>query len=170
MTLFSNYDRVNVATTTTKGKSLFAKIPIEKGEIIMILNGQIVRFATDYTIPIDHALWIEPRVPGTLAQFLCHSCEPNAGIKNRTLLVAMRDIDVGEEITTNYAFLGYEYGHERTVSGSESLQMDVTCLCGTARCAGVLQCYKNMPTAWREQYREFISDYLLDEARYPYVP
>jgi uncharacterized protein len=35
--------------------------------------------------------------------FIKHSCEPNVGFAGNTVLVAMRDISPGEELTTDYA-------------------------------------------------------------------
>ena len=50
-----------------------------------------------------------------------HSCEPNVGFGGNVVLVAMRDIAAGEELTTDYAlFDDYEGG------------MD--CACGTPSC------------------------------------
>ncbi len=168
--LFENSDHVVVKDTDAKGKSLFTKYGFRKDEVIIVITGKVVAYATDYTIPIDHELKIEPRDPGSVAQYLCHSCEPNAGIKNRTLLVALRDLQEGEEILVSYASLGYEYGKEKTLDGTEASELDLTCRCGTKSCTGRLQCYKEMPPEWRAKYRDYISDYLLDDMRYPYIP
>src|SRR3712207_7030431 len=35
--------------------------------------------------------------------FINHSCEPNVGFAGNVVLIAMRDIDAGEELTTDYA-------------------------------------------------------------------
>jgi hypothetical protein len=41
--------------------------------------------------------------------FLNHSCEPNVGFRGNIVLVAMRDIEAREELTTDYAlFDDYE--------------------------------------------------------------
>lgn len=106
MSLFNNAEHVEVKDTTGKGLSLFAVHDFKKDEVVFVAGGKIVNYATDYTIPIDHELKFEPRIPGNEAQYLCHSCEPNIGIHDRTLFVAMRDIQKGEEVVTNYAFFG----------------------------------------------------------------
>lgn len=167
--LFNDSENVEVRETDIKGKSLFTKHDFKKGDIVLIASGKIVTHATDYTIPIGDILKIDPQDPGSLSQFICHSCEPNVGIKNRNLFIAMRDIKRGEEVLTNYAFLGYEYGHESKQNGNEKLSIDLTCCCGENNCNGKLQCYKNMPPEWRLKYREYISDYLLDDIKYPYI-
>ena len=92
--------------------------PFTKGEIVLVASGRIVTYHTDYTIPIDTDLMIEPRIQeGNPAAYLCHSCDPNVGVRDRSLFVAMRDIGVGEEIRTHYGFIGYEFGHEMTADG-----------------------------------------------------
>jgi SET domain len=35
--------------------------------------------------------------------FINHSCEPNVGFAGNIVLIAMRDISPGEELTTDYA-------------------------------------------------------------------
>lgn len=167
---FDANEVLEVEEAGAKGKSLFAKKDFQKGDLVFVVYGAIVNYHTDYTIPIDHNLMIEPRTPGSPGQFLCHSCDPNIGVKNRTLFVAMRDIKKGEEVVTNYAFLGYDYGNEKSLDGTKSLNLDVTCACGSANCEGIWGSYKHLSPEKRTLWREYISDYLLDDKRYPYVP
>lgn len=167
--LFNEQDHVEVRETSSKGKSLFAKHNFKKGDLVFIATGKIITYPTDYTIPVDENLYIEPRSPGSLAQFICHSCDPNVGVNDRNLFVAMRDIYKDEEILTSYAFLGYEYGEEKSRDGKEELSLELTCHCGAKNCNGKLQCYKYMPPEWRREYREYISEYLSDDSKYPYV-
>lgn len=96
-----------------------------------------------------------------MAQYVNHSCEPNIGVKNRSVFVAMRDISKGEELVTSYAFLGYEYGKEMTVDGKEKVEVNRKCNCGTKSCTGYLQCYKDMSEERKVKYKEYIFDYLL---------
>lgn len=161
---------VEIRETKERGLSLFAKVDFRKGDIVLIAFGRIIPYATDYTIPIDYNLYIEPRGSGSPAQYINHSCEPNIGVKDRSIFVAMRDIYKGEEVIPSYAFLGYEYGKEMTIDGRKGIVVDRTCRCGTPSCTGRLQCYKEMPPEWRSKYKEYISDYLLDYKKYPFVP
>lgn len=54
---------------------------------------------------------------------LDHSCEPNVGFGGNTVPVAMRDIQRGEELTTDYALFD---DYDRQIS--------CACACGTSRC------------------------------------
>jgi len=165
------HENIEVKESPGKGKSLFAKRDFKKDEIVFVAFGKIVDYHTDYTIPIDHDLMIEPRTPeGNLVQYICHSCEPNVGIQDRSLFVAMRDIAQGEEIVTNYAFLGYEFGKEMNEDGQGRKAFDRTCRCGTKSCKGTMQAYKDLDPEEREKHRNYISDYLLDDEKYPYNP
>jgi len=50
--------------------------------------------------------------------FINHSCEPNVGFAGNVVLVAMRDIEAGEELTTDYAmFDDYEGRSTAPVGG-----------------------------------------------------
>lgn len=168
--LFNNLDNVEVKDTHKYGYSLFAKRNFKKDELVFVASGKIVNYHTDYTIPIDHNLMIEPRLPLSPAAFLCNSCNPNLGVKGRTHFVAMRKIKKGEELCTNYAFLGYDYGEEKSISGKKGKVIDLSCKCGAKNCRGKLGCYKTLTPTLRKKYCPYISDYLLDNKKYPYRP
>ena len=55
--------------------------------------------------------------------FINHCCEPNVGFAGNIVLVAMQDIDVGEELTTNYAMF-------------DNYQGSMECVCGRSACRG----------------------------------
>src|SRR3989344_8805037 len=104
-------DNIYAKESERYGKSLFAQRDFKKDEVVFVAFGAVVTKPNDYTIPIDWKVFIEPRVPeGNLCQHICHSCEPNLGIKQRSLCVAMRNIKKDEEVTVDYGMLGYEYG------------------------------------------------------------
>jgi uncharacterized protein len=150
-------NNIEAKETGVYGKSLFAKRDFKKDEIVFVATGAIVSEPTTYTIPIDWNLLIEPRIPeGNICQYICHSCEPNLGIKNRTLFVATRDIAAGEEVTIDYAMIGYEYTDEVSDTGR-------VCKCGKPSCRGVWGCYKELSPELKQKYAGYISDYLLEK-------
>ena len=80
----------------------------------------------DYDIQIDNNLFFAARRDEVEdADFLNHSCEPNSGIKDRLKIVVMRDINIGEEITFDYAM-------------SESSKFSMRCKCGSKKCRKII--------------------------------
>lgn len=149
-------DNIYAEKTDLYGMSLFAKRSFKKDELVFVAYGPIVKIPTLYTIPISASLKIDPTRPdGNFSQYICHSCNPNLGIKERTCFVAFKDIEVGEEITIDYAMIGYDYGEELLDGGR-------TCSCGHPECRGKWGCYKELPMDIREKYKGYISDYLLE--------
>ena len=77
-----------------------------------------------------------------------HSCEPNAGLGGNVLLVSMRDIAAGEEITLDYAlFLA-------------DPDFAMACHCGAGACRGIVTGTDWMLADVRERYRGWFSWWL----------
>ena len=151
-------DHIYAEETNLYGKSLFAARDFDKDELVFVAFGPLITDATLYTIPISETLKIDPTKPeGNRCQYICHSCDPNLGIKNRTFFVAFKDIKKGEEIRIDYAMIGYEYGDEIT-------EQERVCKCGSKICRGKMGCYKELPQEIREKYKGYISDFLLTVA------
>lgn len=140
--------------TKNKGKSIFAMKPFKRGEFIFLMAGPIVIKGTKYTIPIAKGLWIDPVPVDNFGKYVNHSCDPNAGIKQRTMVVAFKNIKKGEEITIDYAMIVYAYRDEITEKG-------LICNCGSKNCRGKLGAWSKLPKKIKEKYEGFISEYLL---------
>jgi len=150
-----NFEKnVYIEETKNKGKTIFANKSFKKGEFIFLIAGSIISEGTIYTIPIGRGLFIDPVPVDNLGKYLCHSCEPNVGIKQRTMVVAFEDIEKGEEIVIDYAMIVDKYGGEMT---SEN----IVCKCGSKNCRGELGCWSRLSGEIREKYKGFVSEYLL---------
>lgn len=77
-----------------------------------------------------------------------HSCEPNVGMGGNVLLVSMRDIAAGEELTIDYALFLADPGFA------------MECRCGAAACRGVLTGTDWMRPDLRERYSGWFSWWL----------
>jgi len=130
------WENLRVGEKNGKGKTLFATRNIKKDEIIMVISGPIVRTPSIYTIPIDDDLFIDPVPFENPAKYLCHDCEPSAGIRDRTLLVAFRDIMTDEEIAIDYAMIVFDYRSEMTTKNR-------VCQCGKPSCRKRLGSWKD---------------------------
>jgi hypothetical protein len=94
------------------GCGVFAREPIKKGELLCLWGGRVIaEDEIDYNMPnlTQRVLQIDDNLyfltPEILEPSDCfnHSCEPNAGFTGQIGLIAMRDIEVGEEICMDYA-------------------------------------------------------------------
>lgn len=78
-----------------------------------------------------------------------HSCEPNCGAGNAIQIIAMRSIEVGEELTFDYAMTdGSNYD-------------EFTCSCGTSSCRGAITGNDWRSRSLHNRYQGFISPYLV---------
>lgn len=147
---------IEVRDTVSKGKSLFALEEIPKDRVILVYYGAIVgiRQRSIYTLPISDDLAVDPIPVDGLGQYLCHSCEPNAGIRSRNLIVAMRDIKPDEEICIDYAMVVRKYPGDRR-------KEHVECHCGAENCRGRVGSWEELPGQIRSRYGNYVSDYLV---------
>ena len=77
-----------------------------------------------------------------------HSCEPNVGVGGNVLLVSMRDIAAGEEITVDYALF------------LTDPDFAMECHCGTAACRGIVTGIDWLRAGVQERYRGWFSWWL----------
>lgn len=129
--------KTEVRNSPIHGKGLFANSAIVRGEIIAVKGGYILPASTwtelerqlgPAEIQIAEELFIAPIVQdereGSMV-YLNHSCEPNCAIQGQIVFVAMKDIDVGEELT-----------HDWATTDDSDYELD--CNCGTPRCRGTV--------------------------------
>ena len=143
-------------------RGIVAREPIARHEIVAIRGGHIVDSATltalpeplrgsDFQIADDlflAALDEEEVEPVML--FLNHSCEPNVGIAGNIVLVAMRDISAGEELTTDYALFD-DFGGP------------MQCRCGTASCRATIDGHDWQRPELQRRYGNYFSWFLLNK-------
>jgi uncharacterized protein len=129
--------RVRVGPSRIHGDGLFAAIDLKKGMRILRYTGEkIPREESDrrlaagnvYIFGLDEAYSIDGQDLGNTARYINHSCDPNCQTEqcNHTIwIVAIRDIQEGEELTYNY---GYEFKE----------QDNDPCHCGAKHCCGYI--------------------------------
>lgn len=74
----------------------------------------------------DLVLAMPPNVPPEPSSFVNHSCDPNAGFQGQIVLMAMRPIRAGEEITFDYAMCLH------AAPGAPRYELE--CQCGQPNC------------------------------------
>jgi hypothetical protein len=146
------------------GRGLFAREPIEKGEIVCIKGGHVFdrrRLAElqpdlgPAEIQIAEHLFIGPvsaeaREGGMI--FSNHSCAPNIGVQGQIVFVAMRDVPAGEELT-----------HDWAMTDDDSYEM--SCNCGAATCRGVVTGQDWREPELQRRYGNYMSWYLIEKIR-----
>ena len=119
-----------------KGWGSYAVEPIAAGETVAAFGGSVVPLAVLQTfnddrqsrsIQVDTDLYLVSGETPDAGDMLNHSCEPNCGISGQILLVAMRDIEPGEELSFDYAMCdASDYDEFRCLCGEPSCREIVT--------------------------------------------
>jgi uncharacterized protein len=143
-----------------EGRGLVAIAPIAAGELVAIKGGHIVTTAALQSLPERlqnseiqiadgyHLVALEEAEYEPVMLFINHSCEPNVGFAGNTVLVAMRDVSPGEELTTDYVlFDDYDGAME--------------CRCGTPSCRGTIDGRDWQRPELQSKYGSYFSSYLL---------
>ncbi len=152
-------------TTAERGDSAFAIAAIEKGEPVAVFAGFVVNRAQLEALPeerkqrsiqIEADLYLvsgELREPGDMIN---HSCDPNCGMRGDIIVVAMRDIAAGEELTYDYAM-------------SDASDYDeFPCRCGAATCRGTVRGSDFRDPRLQARYRGYFTTFI--ERRLASVP
>lgn len=118
--------------TSKGGRALFAREKVRAGEVIVVWGGEIVTGAQlrsmgddrlRLALQVEDDLYLLTTNEGA-ADWVNHSCDPNAGLDGQIVLVALRDIRAGEEITFDYA------------TSDASPYDEFECGCGSRTCRG----------------------------------
>lgn len=127
------------------GRGLFATRPIPLGETILVFTGPIISqnevdLKSDQEeanpMQIGDEMYIDLQEPGVLAN---HSCNPNAGIQNNINLIALKDINAGDEIM---------YDYSTTIDGGWTMPCD----CQDKECRKEVYDFKDLPQKKQEHY------------------
>lgn len=136
---------LDVGPSPIQGQGGFASRFIPRGTRVVEYIGQRIDKAeslrrceenNEYIFSLDDEFDLDGNIPENPARFLNHSCSPNceAVLDNGHIwIVALRDIDAGEELTFNY---GYDL----------SFYQDHPCHCGSPECVGYIVAEEFFPT------------------------
>jgi hypothetical protein len=138
---------VYVAPSRLSGHGVFAARRYGVGERLFVLQGEALTKAqillggeehAANAYQIDDDLYIYPLHPE--GRFMNHSCEPNAGLKEDREMVALREIQPGEEVAFDYS---------TTMS---ERHWTMPCACGAAGCRRVVGDFHELPTSVQQRY------------------
>lgn len=115
------------------GHGIVASEPIAKGEPVCVWGGRIIGpdevealppTERAHTVQVEEDLYLAVIEPDEPSSYFNHSCNPNVGFDGQIVLVAIRDIAAGEQVTFDYA----------TSDGSPYDEFE--CHCGAPQCRG----------------------------------
>lgn len=119
-------NKVKVGSSGINRRGIFCIKPIKKDEIISVWGGFIItqseynklektifKEIENYATKIADGFYMVSSKKGVLEDddFFNHSCQPNVGIKGHLLMVAMRNIKKGEELTYDYCMTDADYNY-----------------------------------------------------------
>ena len=138
-------DIFEIRKSQVSGLGLFAKKLIKKREQILKFTGEIISsHGTEKYIPdmgnplqIGSNEYIDLEEPGVLVN---HSCFPNAGIRNDCYLIAIQDIQPGQEIFYDYS----------TTMDEDDWTLE--CKCGETNCRNIIKDFRYLPPDIQENY------------------
>ena len=139
------------------GNAVFARERVQESALLAIWTGVVVdeeqleaipAAIRPYVAQIEETHYLVSQPPIEPADFINHSCQPNAGMSGQICIVALRDIEPGEEICIDYAMCdGSPYD-------------EFHCSCGTPQCRGHITGNDWMIAEVQERYHGFFSPYL----------
>jgi SET domain-containing protein len=144
------------AAVEGKGRGTVAAKPFPKGATLAAFGGDVVTLlqlhertldAQQNCVQIAEDLYLVPNPVG-LGDRINHSCDPNAGILGQILLVALRDIEAGEEICFDYAMT------------DSSVYDEFTCNCGSPSCRKQITGRDWLRKDLAEKYAGYFSSYM----------
>jgi SET domain-containing protein len=149
--------RAEVRRVGKKGWGSFAKVSISKGETVAVFGGCVITSAELATlnddrqhrsIQIDNDLYMVSGGAPERGDMINHSCAPNCGLRGSQIVSAMRDIEIGEELTFDYAMCdASEYD-------------EFQCLCGTPECRKIVTGADWKNPDIQEKYAGWFSPYI----------
>jgi SET domain-containing protein len=143
--------------TPGKGSGSFVVSKISKGEMVASFGGNVIdqRELTNYSADrVSRSLQLNSDTyllsgnvpePGDMIN---HSCEPNCGISGTSSVQAIRDIEIDEELTFDYAM-------------SDSSKYDeFICACGKEKCRVKITGLDWLNKVLQAKYRNYFSSYI----------
>ena len=144
-------------TADRGGHTVFACEAIAKGELIVVWSGTLVDGeelrslpapVRRYSLQVEEDHYLVSLTDCEPADYVNHSCEPNAGLSGQIALVAMRDIAAGEEVSYDYAM------------SDGSTYDEFACGCGSTACRGRVSGEDWRRSDLWQRYTGFFSPYL----------
>lgn len=144
--------------TADRGDGAFAIAPISAGETVAVFGGfPVTRAGLEAlskerkrrSIQIDADLYLVSGEVREAGDMVNHSCDPSCGMRGDIIVVARRDIAVGEELTFDYAM-------------SDASDYDeFECRCGAAACRRLIRGGDFRDPILRARYAGYFTSFVM---------
>jgi SET domain-containing protein len=149
--------KAQLRVTPGKGSGSFVVSKISKGEMVASFGGNVIhqnelaKYSADRvsrSLQLNKDTYLLSGNVSEPGDMINHSCEPNCGITGTSSVQAIRDIEIEEELTFDYAM-------------SDSSQYDqFICACGKEGCrkkvTGMDWQNKDLQTKYRNNFSSYI--------------
>ncbi len=134
---------------TEKGRSIFAKENVKKGEMLMEIEKNFIDHPTKFTVQISKNIHQQSISPEATENFLNHSCEPNVYVDFKELVFrALRTIKKGEELAYNYLTTEWDMAEK------------FSCSCGSTKCFGRIKGFRYLSSDQKNEMEPLLSPFL----------
>ena len=168
----NNNNNLEIRESIISGKGVFAKNNIKKGETICFMEGElmdinemIIRTDNDLEegsdpLGIDNEMYLDLK---ELPRSINHSCSPNAFLRGKNELVALKDIKKYDEIIYDYSTTMND--NKKIIEDSGGELWIIECKCGSKNCRGIIDQFKTLPKEVQEFYikNKFAPDFILNK-------
>jgi hypothetical protein len=149
--------KAQMRQTPGKGSGSFAIEKITKGEVVASFGGFVVGqkdlkdYSTDRvarSLQLDEAIYLLSGPVPESGDMINHSCEPNCGAFGTSSVIAMKNIEIGKELTFDYAM-------------TDSSQYDeFKCFCGKVNCRGKITGKDWQDLILQSKYKNYFSSFI----------
>ncbi len=149
--------KAQMRVTPGKGSGGFAISKISKGEIVASFGGNVINQSelTNYSadrvsrsLQLNSDTYLLSGADPEAGDMINHSCEPNCGMAGTSSVQAFRDIEIGEELSFDYAM-------------SDSSQYDeFNCACDKDKCREKITGMDWQKKDLQSKYSHYFSAYI----------
>jgi SET domain-containing protein len=149
--------KAQMRVTPGKGSGSFVVSKISKGEIVASFGGNVIdqselaKYSADRvsrSLQLNKDSYLLSGDTPEDGDMINHSCEPNCGITGTSSVLALRDIEIGEELTFDYAM-------------SDSSEYDeFSCACGKENCRAKITGMDWQNKDLQTKYQNYFSSYI----------
>jgi SET domain-containing protein len=149
--------KAQMRVTPGKGSGSFAVSKILKGETVASFGGHVINLSelsnhspdrVSRSLQLNEDVYLLSGMVPEAGDMINHSCEPNCGITGTSSVQALQDIDLGEELSFDYAM-------------TDSSEYDeFICACGKNNCRGKITGKDWQKEEIQSKYKNYFGSYI----------